>query len=46
MFISLIGRKTENKGPLMNLTNGGIGGDTFSGHTENRKLEIRQKMSF
>ena len=45
MFISLIGRKTENKGPLMNLTNGGIGGDTFSGHTENRKLEIRQKMS-
>lgn len=43
-LISLIKRIIDN-GTLLNLTEGGIGGDTFSGQTDKRKLEIRDKIS-
>ena len=43
-IIKLIG-KIVNGGTLVNLTNGGIGGDTFSNHNNEKKLEIKYKMS-
>lgn len=42
-LISMIGRFPI--GPLLNLTDGGIGGDTFSSQSEQRKKEITEKRS-
>jgi len=42
-FIELIGRKDLGEGPLLNMTNGGIGGDTYSNLTEEQKLERGNK---
>lgn len=41
-LIILIGRITQGNGPLSNMTDGGMGGDTFSGkhHTEKAKKKM------
>lgn len=44
-LISIIGRKSLNTGTLLNLTDGGIGGNTFNGHTEEQKQAIKLKLS-
>jgi hypothetical protein len=44
-LIKIIGRKSHDKGSLLNLTDGGIGGDTFSGQTLEKKKDIREKIS-
>jgi hypothetical protein len=45
ILIEKIGRLSHGRGPLLNLTDGGIGGDTFSGQTEAKKELIRKKIS-
>jgi hypothetical protein len=44
-IIKIIGRKDLGKGPLLNLKDGGIGGDTFSFLPLKRKKEILEKRS-
>lgn len=44
-LINLIGKRSDGKGPLLNLTDGGIGGDTYSSQSDDKKKEIREKRS-
>lgn len=45
ILIKKIGRVCDGTGTLLNLTEGGIGGDTFSGQSEEKKKIIREKRS-